>query len=210
MTDDRQLLLRYISEHSEAAFGELVSRYVNLVYSAALRRVSGDAHLAEDISQLVFADLARKARSLPENVVLAGWLHRATSYAAAQLIRTNRRRRRREEEAITMNALESQAAIDWDSLQPLLDEALDRLQQNDRDALVLRFFEQHSLADVGRSLGVNEDAARKRVHRALDKLRAHLRHKGLTTTAAILSAAISVNAVQIAPASLAATLTGLS
>jgi RNA polymerase sigma factor (sigma-70 family) len=210
MTDDRQLLLRYVSEHSEAAFGELVSRYVNLVYSAALRRVSGDAHLAEDISQLVFADLARKARSLPENVVLAGWLHRATSYAAAQLIRTNRRRRRREEEAITMNALESQAAIDWDSLQPLLDEALDRLQQNDRDALVLRFFEQHSLADVGRSLGVNEDAARKRVHRALDKLRAHLRHKGLTTTAAILSAAISVNAVQIAPASLAATLTGLS
>src|SRR5882724_2137870 len=195
MTDDQQLLRRYSTDHSETAFGELVGRYVNLVYSAALRRVGGDAHLAQDVSQLVFADLARKAASLPDNVVLAGWLHRATQYAASQLMRTNYRRRRREEEAIAMNALESQTPTDWEALRPVLDGALDGLTQNARDAVVLRFFEQRNLAEVGRALGTNEDAARKRVNRALDKLRAQLIRRGLTTTVATLAAAISVNAV---------------
>jgi RNA polymerase sigma factor (sigma-70 family) len=210
MSDDRQLLRQYITDKSEAAFGELVARHVNLVYSAALRRVGGDAHLAQDVSQLVFTDLARKAGSLPANVVLPGWLYRASGYAAAQLMRTNQRRQRREEEAIAMNALESNPLPDWEAIRPVLDEALDGLSQSDRDALVLRFFEQRSLAEVGSALGSNEDAARKRVNRALDKLRAHLRHRGLTTTVAALSAAISVNAVQVAPAGLAATLTSAS
>jgi len=210
MIDDQQLLHRYRADHSETAFGELVGRYVNLVYSAALRRVGGDAHLAQDVSQLVFADLARKASSLPDDVVLAGWLHRATQYAASQLMRTNYRRRRREEEAIAMNALESQTSTDWEALRPVLDGALDGLTQSDRDAVVLRFFEQRNLADVGRALGTNEDAARKRVNRALDKLRAQLIRRGLTTTGAALSAAISVNAVQIAPAGLATVLTAAS
>lgn len=210
MIDDRQLLRQYITNDSQAAFGELVARHVNLVYSAALRRVGGDAHLAQDVSQLVFTDLARKAPSLPDDVVLPGWLHRATRYAAAQLMRTNDRRRRREEEAIAMNALDSQTSPDWEALRPMLDEALDQLNQTDRDALVLRFFGQCSLADVGRALGSNEDAARKRVHRALDKLRARLCHRGFTTTAAALSVAISANAVQLAPAGLAATLTSAS
>jgi len=105
MDDDRQLLRRYAKDGSEAAFGELVARHVNLVYSAALRRTGGDAHLAQDVAQLVFTDLARKARSVPENVVLAGWLHRATRYAAAQLLRTERRRAAREQEAVTMNSI---------------------------------------------------------------------------------------------------------
>lgn len=210
MTDDQQLLRRYSTEHSETAFGELVERYVNLVYSAALRRVGGDAQLAQDVSQLVFVDLARKAPSLPDNIVLAGWLHRATRYAASQLMRTNYRRRRREEEAIAMNALESQTSIDWEALRPALDEALDKLSQSDRDAVVLRFFQQRNLAEVGRALGTNEDAARKRVSRALDKLRAQLVRRGLTTTVATLSAAISVNAVQIAPPGLTAALTTAS
>jgi RNA polymerase sigma factor (sigma-70 family) len=210
MIDDRQLLRQYTTNDSQAAFGELVARHVNLVYSAALRRVGGDAHLAQDVSQLVFTDLARKAQTLPDNVVLPGWLHRATRYAAAQLMRTNHRRRRREEEAIAMNALDSQTSPDWEALRPVLDEALDQLSQTDRDALVLRFFGQHSLADVGRALGSNEDAARKRVNRALDKLRARLCHRGFTTTAAALSVAISAHAVQLAPAGLAATLASAS
>ncbi|HEX4262827.1 MAG TPA: sigma-70 family RNA polymerase sigma factor [Verrucomicrobiae bacterium] len=210
MIDDRQLLRQYITDNSEAAFGELVARHVNLVYSAALRRVGGDAHLAQDVSQLVFTDLARKAGSLPENVVLPGWLYRASGYAAAQLMRTNQRRQRREKEAIAMNALESDRSLDWEAIRPVLDEALDGLSQSDRDALVLRFFEQRSLAEVGSALGSNEDAARKRVNRALDKLRTRLGHRGLTTTVAALSAAISVNAVQIAPAGLATTVTSAS
>jgi len=206
MLDDRQLLRRYADDGSEAAFGELVGRHLNLVYSAALRRAGGDTHLAQDVAQLVFTDLARKARSLPEGVVLAGWLHRATRYAAAQLLRTERRRVAREQEAVAMNTLASETPLDWAQIRPLLDEALDELGADDRDALILRFFEQRSLAEVGQALGANEDAARKRVTRALEKLRADLVRRGITTTAATLSAAISVNAVQSAPVGLAATL----
>src|SRR5258705_146131 len=131
MFDDHQLLRRYANDGSEAAFAELVSRYVNLVYSAALRRAGGDAHLAQDVAQLVFTDLARKARSLPPEVVLAGWLHRATRFAAAQLIRGERRRQRREQEAVGMNISESTSG--WGEIRPLLDEALDELSGADRD-----------------------------------------------------------------------------
>ena len=154
MFDDRQLLQQYADEGSEAAFGELVARYVNLVYSAALRRTGGDAHLAQDVAQLVFTDLARKAGSLPKDVVLSGWLHRASRFAAAQLMRTEHRRQAREQEAATMNALESEPTPDWRDIRPLLDEALDALGDGDRDALLLRFFEQRSLAEVGRAIGV--------------------------------------------------------
>jgi RNA polymerase sigma factor (sigma-70 family) len=207
MLDDRQLLARYAADGSEAAFRELVGRYVNLVYSTALRRVGGDVHRAEDVTQLVFTDFARKASSLPESVVVAGWLHRATRYAAAQLIRTERRGRQREQEAFAMNALKPEPSPDWEQIRPLLDDALDRLGQADRDALLLRFFEQRSLAEVGNALSTNEDAARKRISRALDKLRAHLVRRGVTTTGGVLSVAISINAVQAAPAGLAGTLT---
>src|SRR4030095_14830083 len=134
MLDDRQLLRRYVADGSEAAFGELVARYVNLVYSAALRRTGGDTYLAQDVAQLVFTDLARKARSLRANIVLAGWLHRATQYAAAQLLRTEHRRMAREQEAGAMNTLESETTPDWEQIRLLLDEALDELGRSDRDA----------------------------------------------------------------------------
>lgn len=207
MLDDHQLLRRYADGGSEAAFGELVARYVNAVYSTALRRVGGDAHLAQDVAQLVFTDLARKARSLPKSIVLGGWLHRATRYAATQLIRTNSRRQAREQEAVVMSALKSESTPDWEQIRPLLDDALDELGGLDRDALVLRFFEQRSLVEVGQALGSNEEAARKRVGRALEKLRIHLARRGITTTALALSAAIPANALQVAPVGLTATLT---
>src|SRR5262245_40664509 len=209
MLDDRQLLARY-SEGSEAAFGELVSRYVNLVYSTALRRTAGDASLAHDVAQLVFTDLARRANSLPPEVLLAGWLHRATRFAASSLMRTERRRQAREQIAAAMNAVEPEHPSDWGSIRPVLDQALDQLNRRDRDALLLRFFEQRSLAEVGQALGSNEDAARKRVSRALDKLRAYLARRGVTTTASALSVALSTNALGAAPAGLAATLTSSS
>ena len=210
MLDDQQLLRRYVTEGSEAAFGELVARHVDLVYSTALRRADGDAHLAQDVAQLVFTDLARKARSLPKGVVLPGWLHRASRYATAQLLRTEHRRRAREQEAVVMNTLNSEAAPDWGRIHPLLDEALDELGPADRDALVLRFFDQRSLTEVGHALGSNEEAARKRVARALEKLRASLVRRGVTTTAAALSTVLAMNAVQGATAGLAATLTSAS
>src|SRR5215472_14628406 len=142
MLDDLQLLRRYASDGSEAAFREIVERHLNLVYSTALRRVDNDAHLAQDVSQLVFTDLARKAPILPRNIMLAGWLHRATRFAAAQIMRSNQRRLRREQEAVTMNEINTPTARDWEQIRPLLDEALDRLSHADRDVLMLRFFEQ--------------------------------------------------------------------
>ena len=207
MPDDQQLLRSYAADRSETAFGELVSRHVNLVYSAALRQTNGDAQLAQDVAQLVFAALARKAKSIPPNVVLAAWLHRSTRFAARQLLRTERRRRAREQEAVSMDTSLSEPSLDWERIRPMLDQALDQLKRADREALLLRFFEQRSLIEVGVALGSNEDAARKRVARALDKLREFLVRRGVTTTAGALVAALSANAVQMAPAGLAATLT---
>lgn len=207
MLDDQQLLRKFVEDGSQTAFAELVARHVNLVFSAALRRTNGDEQLAKDVTQQVFTDLARKARSLTGNVVLAGWLHRATRFAAAQMLRTERRRHAREQEAVTMKTLESHPAPDWTQIRPLLDEALDDLSDADRNALILRFFEQRSLAEIGAALGANEDATRKRVSRALEKLRELLIRRGLTTTSTALSAVITVNAIHAAPMGLATTVT---
>jgi RNA polymerase sigma factor (sigma-70 family) len=206
MPDDHELMRRYATDGSDAAFGELVSRHLNLVYSAALRRTNGDMEMAKDAAQMVFADLARKAHWLPKGVVLAGWLHRATRFAAERLLRTERRRRARERHAVAMNTLHPESEPDWDQIRPLLDAALDRLSRPDRDALLLRFFEQRSLAEVGKALGSSEEAARKRVARALEKVRTALLRRGVTTTASALATAISGNAVQVAPAGLATSL----
>ena len=207
MLNDRQLLRQYADDGSEAAFAELVARYLNFVYSAAVRRTGGDAHLAQDAAQLVFTDLARKAGALPKDVVLAGWLYRATHFATAQLLRAEHRRQQREREAVAMNALETEPMADWEQIRPLLDEALDRLNDRDRNAVLIRFFERRTLAETGRALGASEDATRKRINRVLDKLRAYLSRRGVTTTVAALAAAISANGVQAAPAGLAAGLT---
>ena len=209
MIDDAQLLARYAEEGSQEAFAELVARYLNLVYSAALRQVRSAA-LAEEVAQIVFTNLARKAASLPRQVVLAGWLHRDTRYTALDLIRAESRRRAREQEALAMNNLGPDPTPEWEQLHPLLDEALDHLDRHERDALLLRFFQQRSLKEVGEALGASEDAARKRVDRALDKLRAWLAGRGATTTASALSLSLTTYAVQAAPSGLAASLAGAS
>ena len=211
MPDDSQLLRQFAANRSEAAFGELVARHVALVYSAAFRETNGDAYRAKDVAQLVFADLARKAPALSEKILLAGWLHRATIFAARQILRTERRRQIREQEAVQTNSLSAESEnADWQQIRPLLDDALNRLNQTDRDALLLRFFENQTFAQVGASLGTAEEAARKRVNRALEKLREILARRGVTTTAAALSTVISANVIQAAPAGLAAPLTTAS
>ncbi len=205
MLNDHQLLARYVEENSQDAFAELVARHLNFVYSAALRQVRA-GQLAEDVAQTVFANLARKARSLPRNVVLAGWLHRDTRFAALDLLRSENRGQAREQEAVAMNTLNPDAAPDWEQLRPLLDAALDQLSAPDRNALLLRFFEQRSLKEVGVALGSGEDAARKRVSRALEKLRWLLNRRGVTTSASALSVAMTAHGIQAAPAGLAATI----
>ena len=211
MIEDSELLRRYAEDRAEEAFAEIVRRQVNLVYSAALRQVHGDAQLAQDVTQLVFADLARKAGMLARRRVLAGWLFTSTRYAAAKLVRGEQRRRARETEAELMRKTlydDGVETLDWARVRPVLDAALAELGEADRAAVLLRFFEGHDYAGVGGRLGLGENAARMRVERAMEKLRAALKRRGLTSTTAALALALGNQAVQAAPAGLAATVTG--
>jgi len=211
MTSDGELLRRYTETNSEDAFAELVRRHLDLVYSAALRQLNGDAHFAQDVAQSVFTDLARKAASLVGRQALAGWLYTGTHHAAAKAVRTEQRRHTREQEAHAMQDLlhDSGPNPDWEILRPVLDTAMHELNEADREMILLRYFENRQHADIGEQFGLSENAARMRVERALEKLRTVLSRRGVTNTAA-LSAALSANATTVAPAGLAATISATS
>lgn len=204
MTANQQLLAEYVKSGSETAFRELVDRYVDLVYSAAVRLVNGDTHLAEDVTQTVFADLARLARSLSGEVMLGGWLHRHTCFVAGKTMRGERRRQIRERQAVEMNAIEDHSAANLKSVAPILDDAINQLGAEDRKAILLRFFEQRDFRSVGEALASSEDGARKRVNRALEKLHLLLSRRGVALSAAALGTALGTQAVSAAPVGLAA------
>jgi RNA polymerase sigma factor (sigma-70 family) len=210
MKDDLELLREYAEHQSEPAFATLVSRHINLVYSAAMRQV-GDAHLAEEITQATFILLARKSASLGSKIILPGWLYRTACYAARDALRAHRRRQHREQEAYMQSTLqETSSDSAWDQLSPLLDEAMTHLGESDRDALVLRFFERKSLREVGSAFGLSEEAAKKRVSRALEKLRIFFTKRGVASTASAISGAISAHSVQAAPVALAKSVTAVA
>jgi len=201
---DQQLLGEYANRRSEPAFAELVRRHVDLVYSAAVRMVR-DAHLAEDVTQGVFAALARNARQLAERPVLSGWLHRTAQNLAANTVRSDVRRHAREQEAAAMNELlsgEPDAA--WEDIAPHLDAALGELSEVDRDALLLRYFRRKSAREMAQALGLSEEAAQKRVSRAVERLRECFAKRGVAVGASGLTVVISANAIQASPAGLAA------
>jgi RNA polymerase sigma factor (sigma-70 family) len=207
MSHDTEMLRRYVEEGSESAFADLVREHLNLVYSAALRETGGDGALAEDISQAVFTELARKGARLLSHPSLAGWLYTTVRHVAANTRRTEQRRRWREEKVMTEMLSEDSPEEAWRQLRPALDDALHDLDEADRAALVLRFLEDRSLRDVGARLGLQENAARMRVERALEKLRGLLARRGITSTAAGLTAALAVGVATPAPAALAVTIT---
>lgn len=205
MTTDMTLVREYAGSQSEAAFEQLVARHLNLVYSTALRQ-AGDAHLAEEIAQAVFIALARKAGKLGPNTIVPAWLYRATRFAAANAVKQRRRQQHREQEAY-MQSLSPEPAADevWQQIRPLLDAALDSLAEAERTAVLLRYFEDKSLAEVGETLGLSADAARMRVNRALEKLRSIFIQQGVTLTAPGIAGAITAHALQTAPAAFAKT-----
>src|ERR1017187_492199 len=202
--DDIALLREFAATESEAAFAALVERHVNLVYSTALRSVGG-AHAAQEITQAVFIIRARKAKSLGAKTVLAGWLHQTTRLTAANFLRGEIRRQQREQEAYMQSTMNEPDADAWPQIAPLLDDALAKLGERDRNAIVLRFFENKNLLEVGTALGASEDAAKMRVNRALEKLRKFFTKRGISLTTAIIAGAVSANSVQAAPVGLAAT-----
>lgn len=206
---DRQLLHDYTAQGDEAAFREIVSRYTDLVYSAVLRQVASP-HVAADLTQNVFVDLARKAKALgtdkPAINSLAGWLHRATRYLALNHLRDAHRRNTNERQAMEQLLTNSESSVDWEQIRPTLDEALDSLDGDDREALLLRYFKNKDLRAVGQQLGVSDDAAQKRVSRAVEHLREFFTKRGVTVGTGGLVVALSANAVQAAPVGLALTI----
>lgn len=210
MSDDAELLLRYARENSEPAFAELVRRHLGLVYHAALRQVGGDAHLAQDVAQTVFTDLARKATALAARPALVGWLYTSTRFAASQVVRSERRRRIREQASHTMTESLSEPAptADWERMRPVIDDALHALNARDREAVLLRFFEGRAFAEVGAAISASEDAARVRVDRALEKMRVELARRGVTSTTAALALILAGQTAAAAPSGLAAAVTG--
>lgn len=192
---DMDLLQEYRSDGSEEAFATIVRRHINLVHSAALR-IAQDRDLADDVTQAVFVVLSRKARSLSPKTMLAGWLYRTARFAAADALKSKYRRQRREQEAAM---IETGPDSTWDEVAPLLDQAMGGLGEKDRNAILLRYFQNKSLKDVGLELGVSDDTAQKRIARGLEKLRRLLTRRNVAITTGGLTAILSAHAAQAAP-----------
>ena len=207
MNSDWELLERYRAEGTEEAFGELVARHVHWIHSAARRQV-GDDDLAKDVTQMVFSDLARKARSLSHGTIVGAWLHRATRFASQRVLRSRRRQEERERIHLESREAQSTSPINWSEVSIELDAVLDSLPRRDREAIVLRYFERLDFRSIGADLGVTDDAAQKRVERALEKLRVVLGRRGISSGVPALATALASSAVTPAPVSLAAAITG--
>jgi len=207
---DQDLLRAYATTQSEAAFAELVRRYLDLVYSVALR-MTRDHHHAEDVSQCVFQALARQAGSLRNGAALSGWLHRATHHVSAQLVRTAVRRRGREGEAgvLPLPSAAPESEMAWQTVEAQLDEALSGLAPADREAILLRYFRRLSAREVASELGLSAEAAQKRVSRAVERLREALAARGINAGTAALALGLAEQGVCAPPVSLAASISAV-
>ncbi len=203
---DMELLRQYADRNSDEAFAALVARHVNLVYSAALRK-TGNADAAGEITQAVFIILAQKAGRLSQKTILSGWLYQTTRLAAANFLRTEIRRVRREQEAYMQSLANETEPELWPQMAPLLEDAMGRLGEKDRNAIALRFFEGKSFQEIGAAFGASENAAKKRVAHALEKLHRYFSKHGVSSTTAIIAGAISANSAHAAPVGLATTIT---
>ena len=203
MIEDVELLRRYADGHANEAFAELVQRRIGLVYAVALRHTN-HAQLAEEVTQSVFTDLARKARVLSQRPTLIGWLHRSAQFAASDAVRSERRRKQREQESHAMQQIEREGQEPhWESNRPLLDELLAAMGEGDRDALMLRYYEGLGFAEIGDRLRLNENTARMRTERALERLRSALTRRGVTSTAMVLAMGLAESTAGAVPAQFA-------
>ncbi|HEY1110131.1 MAG TPA: sigma-70 family RNA polymerase sigma factor [Opitutaceae bacterium] len=197
---DTALLRRYADTGSDDAFAALVESYLPLVYGAALRKVGGDTHLAQDVAQLAFVALAREAPRLREHPDLAGWLFTSTRFLAANAVRSERRRRAREAVALADPSDIGLHVGAGARMQAMLDDVLMELQQLDRQILLLRFYRGLRLAEIGAQINSTENAVQKRLERALERLRERFARIGITSAAAALMAALESHGAVAVPA----------
>ena len=209
--EDRQLLQRFVRDNSQEAFAVLTARYLNLVY-AVCRRELNDADAAEDVTQAVFLILARKAPSLGRNVVLSGWLFQTARFAAKNARLTAQRRAAYEQKAAEVLMEQQMGTHDsqWTEIEPLLNQSLAALKAGERECVLLRFFQGASFAEVGASLGLSEDAARKRVTRSLGKMRQFFTQNGVIVPAIALPVLLTTHAAKAAPAACQASIASLT
>jgi len=206
--DDAHLLQEYVETASQEAFGQLVSKHIGFVYSAALRNVH-DRHVAEEITQAVFIVLARKASTLRHEAVLSSWLLSTTRYASLGHMKMAARRKRHERRAAEMakTVWEEEADTRWPQYEGDLDAALASLREGDRKAVMLRFYEHKSFDEIAHILGTAEEAARKRVSRAVEKLRGYFGVSARTLPATMVTYYLYNKLAAPAPAELTAKIT---
>ena len=186
---------------SSNALSELIEQQLDFVYSAALRQVR-DPHLAEDVTQAVFILLWKKFPTLKPGTIIEGWLYEATRYASKSAMRSQRRREHHERLAGQREMPQNDHSA-WEQMAPMLDEAMAGLGKTERDAVLLRYFRQKSFEEVAQSIGATEPATRKRVSRAVEKLRAFFARRGVTSSADVIASAIGLGAIRSAPPGLA-------
>ena len=204
MMHAHRLLQSYVQEGSQETFQEIVVGHLGLVYGVALRCLNGDAALADDACQIVFQSLAQKARSLPPDTIMTGWLYRHTFHTASRMARAEKRRHLREKRAAAdLETTGNEGPDSTHEAEQVAAKLLAGLPTQDRAALLLRFYEDRNFREIGKMLGVSEDAAQKRVARAIEKLRSKLRKVGTGIAASALTAYLtSIGATQV-PATLA-------
>lgn len=202
MRDDTDLLRRYAKFQDQAAFTELVRHRLNFVFNCALRLSGGNTALAQDATQMVFADLARGAKKLQHHPALVAWFHTATRFAVGGIIRSETRRQIRETAAVNLNVsgANETGKVDWTELKPVLDEVIGTLKERERMAILLRFFEGSSFREIATALKVTETAARSCIVRALDKMRIEFGKHGIASTAAGIAVALESQVLTAAPA----------
>ena len=205
-----QLLADFALRNSEEAFAALVRRHINLVYAVALRHVA-DHHEAQDVTQAVFIILARKAGRLPKETVLTGWLYQAARLCSVSFLRGEARRRHREQEAYMQSIHESShSEPSWEDLAPALDDAIARLGQKERNALLLRYFEGRPVAEAAAALHLSESALKARAGRAIEKLRRFFSKRGVMVSASVLTGTLTAHSVQAAPAGMISSVSGVA
>ena len=209
--DDWQLLNDYATRNSEEAFHALVERYAGMVYHTALRQL-WNPHAAEEVAQAVFIILARKAATIRRQTTLYGWLFRATRFAVLNQRRQEKNRARREQEAYAMQSASNSDDLNpvWEQITPHLDDALDKLPVMDRELVMIRYFGNKSHKEAARTLGVSEDVVRKRLSRAMEKLRVIFVRRGVAVSSLALVTAFTAHGVQAAPLGLASSLAGVA